>query len=433
MSKNVSRRSLLRGLGCGALAVPFVSSMLGRVGQAMDGEHPLRFVFMFTGNQQLREHWQPSGTETEFQFGPVLSSLEPIKHKVIAAHGLRGGGRGGHSGGMSETTTGRPSPVGAGDGIGVPTGGPSIDQFLASRMDATAISSLQLGFSPGSNSSDHIVYSESGLPILATGSAQGAFDRMFDVANGDPTAADARRADERSVLDSNTRDLGVLSRRLGPDSRRLLDEHLELVRRREVELANPVAVASCDLGDGPSGDPIADQFSNIEMAFRCDLTRVATLQIGKYGGQADYIDYGIQRAGHHNAAHGGGTDPIARMFELQEIHATRLAAFLQNLDNIEEGEGTLLDNTVLVWASELGLEALPGPDSDRIVQGGHSRRDLPLIIAGGANAGLSLGRYVDFGDTAYQHFLYSLTQLFGHHDVERFGIDGTQMLDGLLA
>lgn len=430
----VTRRNLLRGLGCSAVALPFVSSTLGRVGQAMDGDHPLRFVFMFTGNQQIRDHWMPSGSESDFEFGSVLRSLDPIKHKVLAGYGLRGGGRGGHSGGMSETTTGRPSPVGSGDGIGVPTGGPSIDQFLASRMDRTAISSLQLGHSPGSDSSDHIVYSDSGLPILATGSAQGAFDRMFAAANGDPAEADARRADDRSVLDSITRELGVLSRRLGPESRRLLDEHLELVRRRELELANPVPVQACELGAAPGGDdPIGGQFRNIELAFRCDLTRVATLQIGGYGGDASYGAYGIDGAGHHNAAHGGGSDPAGRLFDLQEIHASRLANFLQSLDAVPEGEGTLLDNTVIVWASELGLESLPDADSDRLVGGGHSRGDLPLIVAGGANAGLSLGRFVDFGDAAYQHVLFSITQLFGHHDVERFGEDGTQMLEQLMA
>lgn len=425
MKRRNTRRNFLRAAGLSIAAAPFLSSLVRRA-TADTGGAPLRFVFMFTGNQQVEEHWLPRGGERDFTLGPALESLAPVQSKLLFLQGLLGGGAGGHSAGMSETTTGRPSPVASGEGMGVPTGGPSIDQFLASRMEPTPIRSLQLGLSPGNSANDHIVYSASGLPILATGSATGAFDRMFSLANEDPAAADARRLQRRSVLDSVRGELSALSTRLGPSGRRLLDEHLTLVREREEALANPVMPSQCTFPDRPAGaDPIAEQFANITTAFRCDLTRVATMQIGGYGGDASYRDYGIENAGHHNAAHGGGTDPVGRLLELQSIHASRLSDFLQALDAVEEGEGTLLDHTVVVWASELGLSPA-GND-------GHSRRNLPLLIAGGACAGLDLGRSLNLGGIPYQHLLYSLTQLFGHEDIEQFGDEGTELISSLFA
>jgi hypothetical protein len=418
------RRTLLRGVGASALAMPLVSGLARRSAAHADAP-PLRFFLMFTGNGQLPEHWLPTGGETDFTLSPVLEPLLPLRDKLLLVHGMHGVG--GHAGGMSETTTGRPSGA---DGSGVPTGGPSIDQFFADRWRGqTPLPSLELGVMPAMDAYDQICYSDSGLPIPPIGSALGAFERVFSVTNEDPATAEQRRARERSILDVIATDLERIQAGLGASSRTLLDEHLELVREREQELLGPYEPVSCELPAMPGGGlGLADTWRShndtLVAALRCGVTRVATLRVGGWGGieSGGYDEIGIPGA-HHAAAHGGTDDPGGTLSSINRWHAEQLAYLLTALDAVDEANGTLLDNTVVVWVNELGL----GPFNH------HSRVDVHVVLAGGKNAGLAQGRFRNLGDADYQNFLLSLTHLLGETDVTTFGDHGTTVLDGLFA
>lgn len=421
----MKRRALFRGLGTSALAMPLVSGLASRESHAGGDAGPLRFFLMFTGNGQLPEHWLPTGGETDFAMSPVLEPLEPFRDKLLLVHGLHGVG--GHAGGMSETTTGRPS---ASDGSGVPSGGPSIDQFLADRWRGdTPLPSLEVGVLPAMEAYDQICYSESGLPIPPIGSPLGAFERVFAVTNEDPVVAVARRARERSVLDVIAGDLEHIRAGLGESSRVLLDEHLDLVRKREEELLLPYEPVSCELPASPGGGlGLAATWrahnDTILAALRCGVTRVATLRAGGWGGieSGGYDELGIPGA-HHAAAHGSTANPYDDLLGINRWHAEQLAYLLAGLDAAPEGAGTVLDDTVVVWVNELGLGEFNH----------HSRSDVHVVIAGGKNAGLAQGKFRHLGDADYQDFLFTLVHALGETDVGTFGDHGSNLLDGLFA
>ncbi len=406
-----------------AAALGVSGGLLGLLGNLVraGGDAPeLRFFFMFTGNGHQTEHFVPSNpNETTFDFAPALASLEPHRADLMLVHGVSGVGS--HHQGTSEALTGRPS-----EGIEAgATGGPSLDQLFADRFRATtALPSLELGVMPANSLEDQITFSASGLPVPAIGSAAGGFNRLFGLANEDPDAAEARRARKRSVLDVIAGDLEKLQGELDAPTRALLDEHLTLVRAQEEDLSQPYVPVSCELGAAPAGDGLVatfeGQMANAVSAFRCGITRAVTLRVGGYGGieEGAYDEVGVNN-GHHNAAHVG---PASDLLGINGFHAEQFASLIAQLAAIPEGDGRLLDNTVLVWGMELGLG-----------QYAHDRNDMPFVIAGGKNAGLALGRYRDLGGRAYQDFLFSLVRVMGLDDVDSFGDAGTNVIEDLWA
>jgi hypothetical protein len=414
-----ARRRFLRQ----ASALGVSGGLLGLFGNLVraGGEAPeLRFFFMFTGNGHQTEHFVPSNpNETTFDFAAALAPLEPHRADLMLVHGVSGVGS--HHQGTSEALTGRPS---AGIEAGA-TGGPSLDQLFADRFRATtALPSLELGVVPANSLEDQITFSASGLPVPAIGSAAGGFNRLFGLANEDPEAAEARRARKRSVLDVIAGDLEKLQGELDAPTRVLLDEHLSLVRAQEEDLAQPYVPVSCELGAAPAGDGLVatfeGQMANAVSAFRCGITRVVTLRVGGYGGieEGAYDEVGVNN-GHHNAAHVGPADDL---LGINRLHAEQFAGLIEQLAAIPEGDGRLLDNTVLVWGMELGLG-----------QYAHDRNDMPFVIAGGKNAGLALGRYRDLGGRSYQDFLFSLVRVMGLDDVSSFGDAGSNVIEELWA
>jgi hypothetical protein len=414
-----ARRRFLRN----AAALGVSGGLLGLLGnlvRAGNEPPPLRFFFMFTGNGHQREHFVPSSpSETGFDFAPALAPLEPHRDDLMLVHGVSGAGS--HHQGTSEALTGRPS-----EGIEAgATGGPSLDQLLADRFRATtALPSLELGVAPANSLEDQITFSASGLPVPAIGSAAGGFNRLFGLANEDPATAEARRARKRSVLDVIAKDLTALQGQLDAPTRVLLDEHLTLVRAQEMDLEQPYVPVSCELGSSPSGEGLVASFegqmTNVAHAFRCGITRVATLRVGGYGGieEGMYDEIGVNN-GHHNAAHVG---PAADILGINRFHAEQFAGLIAALAAIPEGDGRVLDNTVLVWGMELGLGNFA-----------HDRDDMPFVIAGGRNAGLALGRYRNVDGRSYQDFLFSLVRVMGLDDVDAFGDGGTDVIDALWA
>lgn len=414
-----ARRRFLRTIAAvGASAG--LTGLFGKLARGAGEPPPLRFFFMFTGNGHLTEHIVPTNPSvTDFDLRGAMTPLELHRADLMLVHGVAGPGS--HHQGTSEALTGRPS---AGIEAGA-TGGPSLDQLLAERFRAgSALPSLELGVAPENSLEDQITFSASGLPVPAIGSPAGAFNRLFGLANEDPQQAEARRARKRSVLDVIANDLTALQGQLDTEARVLLDEHLTLVRAQEQDLEQPYTPVSCDLGSAPAGDGLvasfAGQLANVVQAFRCDITRVATLRVGGYGGieSGMYDEIGVNN-GHHNAAHVGPADDL---LGINRFHAQQFADLIGLLAAIPEGDGRVLDNTVLVWGMELGIGAYT-----------HDRTDMPFVIAGGKNAGLGLGRYLKLSGPSYQDMLFTLARVMGLDDLTSFGDGGTGLIESLYA
>lgn len=416
----MNRRRFLAGLGSAAFCSPWITSLLAHQARATAGAYPLRFFVLFTGNGMHPDQWLPTGGETSWTASPVLAPMDDLRAKLCLLRGLSDGS--GHSVGMSGCLTGRPST----NGDGIATGGPSIDQFFADHWHGqTPLHSLETGVYPANAASDQITYSASGLPIPPIGQSLGAFDRVFAVTNEDPEIALRRRAQKLSVLDGFTAELTALQGRLPAESRLLLDEHLTLLREQEQDLQAPFEPTFCELHEPPTTDGLLETWDNhnqtIAAAFRCDATRVASMRIGGWGGieSGGYPEIGIDAA-HHDAAHGGSPDPYNDTLQINQFHAEQFARLCRELDAIPEGNGTLLDNTVCVWVNEFGLGDFNA----------HSRSDIHLVLAGGANAGMAQGVYREVSGP-YGDFLFSLTHLLGHPETTSFGDEGQNLISAL--
>ncbi len=413
------RRDILKGLGITAAAFPLLNGLLRRVSQAQEGETRLRFCVMFTGNGQLPEHWIPGGSSDDFTLSPVLQAMAPLKSKLLLARGMHGAG--GHEGGISGTLTGRPGPT------GVATGGPSIDQFFANEwLGSTPLPSLELGVFPENRPEDQTFYSKSGLPVPVIGSPIGAFSKLTGATNLDPAQAALNRSLKGSVLDVVAKDIGALQGKLGSASRSLLDEHLNLIRQQEQLLQNPPPPVTCDfpgqIVDSPDLLQAFDsQNANAIAALRCGITRVVGIRVGGWGGiESGHYDVLGVTNGHHDTAHGGGTDPGPNLLKINEYHCQQFSKLAQALEAVPEGDGTLLDYTILLWVNEFGLGNFD-----------HDRADVHVTMVGGSKAGFKNNHYVQLRDVEDQDFLYTLAKVV-RPDLESFGTLGKNVLDDLL-
>jgi hypothetical protein len=406
-----SRRRFLLGASGAAVAVPLLPTLVRRAGAA-PGVFPRRFVCLYTGNGALSH---------QFTFDSALAPLARHQSKLIVAQGTSG--EGGHYAGHTEALTGRPA---TGDSFS-PTGGPSLDQLIAqSYSHETPLPSLELGVQPWTGVDGVISFTASGLPIPPLADPRGAFDRVYAVASEDPEAAARRRAQKLSVLDRVMDDYTALQAKLSPSERRLLDEHLTLLREQEERLLNPVSIGACDVGAPPvpgSGsfsfpETSGHHLATLASALRCDVTRVATL-VFQGAQDTTYYSWAGSSDSYHSIAHGEASGSEEQMLAVTTWHASQVAALLDLLDAIPEGDGTLLDHTLVFWTNELGLH-----------QFSHDRDSMGVVMAGCTDV-LRVGAPQDLQGYLYQDLLLTLARAMGQ-EISRFGDDGTQVIDSLL-
>ncbi|MFV8753679.1 DUF1552 domain-containing protein [Nannocystaceae bacterium ST9] len=417
----LTRRRLLLGTAGTALTIPLLPSLLPRSARAAPGDPPPRLVVMYTGNGQLVDSWLPTGSENDFQLSTVLAPLAPFQAKLNVVHGMVGNP--GHFMGHSECLTGRPL-----DGANhMPAGGPSVDQLIAGGLtNQVALESLQLGVDTDNDAASIISYTETGLALPPQASARGAFERIAGIVDVDPLAAERRRAQARSVLDSVIADYQSIQPRLSSDERILLDAHLELVREQEMRLQMPFMPIECgqlpdSVGDLDVPTTFLGHIDTLTAALACDVTRVVTLVMGgaEYTGHYEWA--GVNED-YHECAHGSVANASALFTQANVWHAEMFAALLARLDSIPEGNGTLLDNTVVLWTNELGLH-----------QHSHDKSDMGVVLAGSAAGFFSTGRFVNLAGAHYHDLLLTLAHAMGRTDLTSFGDSGTTLLDALLA
>lgn len=414
-----SRRRLLLGTAGTALTIPLLPSLLPRELRAAPGDPPLRLIVLYTGNGFPIDTWLPSGSENDFELSEILAPLAPHRAKLNVVRGLVGNGQ--HFPGHSEALTGRPRD----DIDHMPASGPSVDQLIAkSHTGEVALESLQLGVATRNNATSIISYTDDTLPLPPQSSAIGAFERVAGIVDVDPLAAERRRAQDRSVLDSVIADLETIQPQLTSEERILLDAHLELVREQEIKLSLPFEPISCDHLPGQVGDAdvpttFLGHIDTITAAFACDVTRVVTLVMGGSGYSGNYAWAGVNED-YHECAHGSVANATALFTQANVWHAEMLATLLARLDSIPEDDGTLLDHSLVVWTSELGLH-----------QHSHTKSDMGVVLAGSARGYFSTGRYLNLAGSHYHDLLLTIAHAMGRSDLTSFGDDGTSVLQAL--
>jgi hypothetical protein len=445
ISMHIERRTFLRGLGT-AMALPFMESALPRslwAAGAAPAKPPLRMAFLFIPNGAHMPAWTPEIEGADFKLPATLEPLEKVRDKLLVLTGLahdtgfaHGDGAGDHARSAATFLTGV-HPIKT-DGKGI-RAGVSVDQLAAERLGReTRFASLELGCEEGKLAgscdsgyscaySNNISWRSPTEPAGKEVNPRQLFDRLFGTSDEyEKTQSRAKRDLERiSILDLVEQDARGLRRKLGKDDARKLEEYLAGVREIEKRIENA--------GEGlfvdnqitrPRGAP--KDFAKharlmgdlLAVAFQSDLTRIASWMFANEGSNKTYRGLDISD-GHHTLSH-HQNDPVkqAKIAKINRYHIEQLAYFLERLDSIPEGDGTVLGNTMVVYGGGIG-------DGNA-----HNHDDLPVLVAGGAAGAFQGGRHLRYPKgTPLMNLYLSMLHTAGV-DVDAVG-DSTEPLEGL--
>jgi hypothetical protein len=435
-SKNrITRRTILRGAGQVAIGLPFLEAMLKpRETHAQAAAAPTRFVVFYSEGGTLLDKWRPTGTETQFTLSDMMSPLVPHQQNLLFLDGLDlsiteiGVGHP-HSRGMAGVLTGTellPGTFVTGGGSAGFANGPSVDQVIAGRIGqglkfaslefstAWAISGRNLtdgAVAETSNAANTLNFAAANKPLAPMTKPVDAFNRIFKDVGAPTMATDAQRQRTVSILDAVQGEYQRISAQLGGADRAKLEEHLQMIQQMEASLSAtssgqsctpPAAPTSADSKDIPTKGRVMTDLLVASLA--CNLTRVATMQWGD--SEAKYpLNFGPLNLPdvHHGYQHDSVYNPTA-LFQIYQWLGSNFAYLLDKLASVKEGDGTLLDNTVVLWVSEI-----QEPPT-------HVQTNMPFVIAGGKNAGIKLGRWLKVASQPHNNLLVSLLNVFGGTD-----------------
>lgn len=433
----LTRRATLRGMGGACLALPFLEMMGGcdvprGARKALRAGPTRRFVVFWTPNGTRMEDWRPSGSEDAFTMSPMLAALEPHKQDIIMLDGLDAlsaytGPGDAHQKGTGQCLTGTPLQEGGfpGDG-GLSAGwadGISVDQAIADAVgQATKFRSLEFGvYVHGANVGSRISYRGPAQPIPPENDPKAAFDRIFKDLVSDPEQAADLIAERHLVLDAVAEEYKKLLPRVGAADRLKLEAHLAAVRDIEMRLDSEGTVGGIcvkpELGD--VDDPLLVknipatgklQMDLLAMALGCGLTNVASIMWTNSASNKPFPWLDIPE-GHHELAHrgDGDTDAQNKIVKINAWYAEQFAYLVAKLKSMPEGEGTVLDNTILVWANEHSRG------------NNHDRNDMPYVIAGRGGGSVLPGRWLTAdGDVPHNNLWVGVMNAMGI-DTNTFG------------
>ena len=441
--KSLPRRTFLRGLGS-TLALPLLDSMIPALAAATIAKPVVRLGFVYHPTGMIMDRWTPAAEGTGFEFTPTMKALEPFRERLLVLTGLAqvngralGDGPGDHAREGATWLTGvHPKKT---EGVGI-RAGVSADQIAAKELAKhTQLASLELGLeSPslagGCDSGYSCAYTNTvswrseTTPLPVEFNPRTVFERLFgDGDSTDPAARLARLEERRSILDYVAGSIDRLESRLGPGDRNKLSEYLEAIRDVERRIQNAErqsATLQLPVIERPSSIPEAfEDHAKLMMdlqvlAFRTDMTRVITFMLGRAGSNRSYRSIGVSD-GHHSITH-HQNDPV-KIDNVAKIDGHLVRTFAYLLDRLQataDGEGSLLDHSLIVYGSSLSDANL------------HTHHDLPILVAGGGAGQIQGGRHIKYPkETPLNNLLLNLLDKAGV-PTEKFG-DATGRLDYL--
>ena len=391
--KALSRRTLLRGGGA-ALALPLLDCMIPAFTPLANaaGLPKLRFGAVYFPNGAIMQQFTPKQFGTNFEFTPILKPLEPFRDGLVVVTNLcrshPGSQVGDHAVSAAGFLTGVwPKRTEAEDVLANTT----IDQVVAKRIgQETPLPSIELatedftgyvgGCSPGFSCAymNTISWSSPTTPLPMETNPRAVFERLFGEA-GTSAQRLTRLRKQRSILDSISEDAKDLNRGLGPRDRTRLGEYLDNVheierRIEQTEARNATQVA---VPDAPLGTPesfeehVALLFDLVAVAFQADVTRVFTFMMSRELSQRTYPQIGVSEQHHSVSHHLNNPEKMARVVKINTYFVQMYARFLEKLRSTPDGDGSLLDHSLLVYGAGMA-------DSN-----GHATDPLPVVLAGG--------------------------------------------------
>lgn len=414
---------MLRGLGT-ALALPVFGE---------PKKQPLRLAFVYVPNGIIMKQWTPESEGRDFVLSPALEPMAPVKDQMLVLSGLAqkngralGDGPGDHARAAASYLTGFHPKKTEGADI---HNGVSVDQVAAQAVGkATKFPSLELGLEGGGlvgncdsgyscAYTNSIAWRSSTMPLPPELNPRAVFERMFGDGELYDRATRLKLArQDRSLLDFVLEDAGKLRRDLGTADQKKLDEYLTSVReierriqlaeRRDQAQANETAMEPSL--PKPAGVPVTYEeyarlmFDLTTVAFQTDSTRIVTMMMGREGSNRTYRSIGVPEAHHGISHHMGSQEKIDKLAKINRLHVELFASFVAKLKTIPDGDGTLLDHSLIVYGSGLS-------DGNA-----HWHHDLPVLAAGGANGALRMGRHVRYlAETPMNNFFLAILDTMG--------------------
>ncbi|MFN0074949.1 MAG: DUF1552 domain-containing protein [Prosthecobacter sp.] len=426
-----NRRIFLRSTGI-SLALPLLESLGGRLfaqnsavgslaGKAVNAERPMRMVCIGNLLGFYPPAFFPTKTGADYELPESIEALKPHQKDFTLYSGLDHGVKGGHFA-MSSFLSG----VRTSDAKGMPEGNLTVDQRAAETMGgATRFPSLTLGSEDGIHGGCLMSWTRSGTRVPPIRTPRELFRKLFVSDDAASLAASMDRLDMKgSILDSVQGDAKSLQRHLGQRDKEKLDEYFTSVRDVEKQIELHRKWASVPKPDPQMKEPKNTDFVSdlpvmydlIALALQTDSTRIATLEIG---GDFEASAFGLNGGYHGLSHHGQRPDAIKGLIKMERYQVEQFAKFLAKLKSIEDGAGTLLDHSMVLFGSGMGNA------------NSHQNNNLPIILAGG---GLKHGEHKAHpakgpGRQLLCNLYLSMLHRFGA-EVEKFGTS-TGTLTGL--
>jgi hypothetical protein len=396
----ISRRTLLRGAGC-AIGLPLLDAMHPALSAAPAA--PRRLAVVYVPNGIIMNDWSVNSVGRDFELSRILKPLAPHRNDITIVSGLmnhapagvKGGGHAKASGSFLSASAPKYT-VGADVHAGT-----TFDQLVAQRFASeTRVNSLQLGCEDsrmigncdtGSSCAytNSISWKNPDTPLAVETNPRSVFERLFGTVDYSLSAdVRARRAlYRRGILDQSRESTQRLSGQLGKADKRKLDEYLTSIREVEQRIQLAEKDTTAPPVDKPSGIPfefasyVKLMFDLQTIAFQADLTRVSTLMMGREGSVRTYPEIGVPDPHHPLTHHRGHPDFIEKVTKINCFHAELFAAWLTQLKETKDANGSLLDNATILYG---------GAISDG---NSHSYVNLPLLVAGHAG-GIKGGAHI---------------------------------------
>jgi len=427
--RSIPRRTFVRGLGVG-VALPLIDAMVPALTQAAQtaAKPQLRMGFVYIPHGVIMREWTPAAAGADFEFTPILKPLEPFRQSTVVVSNLtRADVASNHAVSAACWLTGTPPKRTDGPDF---RAGTSVDQLIAKHIGQdTTFPSIEVAtedFSglvgacdPGYSCAymNTLNWQTDTTPLPMEINPRVVFERLF---GGGGTADQrlARMRTDRSLLDFVADDLRVLQRDLGQNDRKKLDEYFANVREieRRIQRAEQVARSQPDVPTAPVGVPeayvehVALLFDLLALALETDQTRVFTFMMAREVSQRTYPEIGVTEPHHSISHHGNRPAAIAGHAKLNAYHVSMVAKFLERLRDTPDGDGSLLDHSLILYGSGMS-------DGN-----GHTGSPLPHVTIGGAAGRVKGNRHIVMPEnTPMANLLLAIAHKAGVEQ-DRFGV-----------
>jgi hypothetical protein len=430
--QHLPRRTFLRGTLGAMVALPFMDAMIPAL-SAQSAARPMRFGAIYIPNGIYPQLWHPETTGSDFAFKPIMQPLEPYRSHLVTISGMKAPDgnpdMGGIHMGASAAWLNGVGPVTGQAKYTVIQSKKTIDQYIADAVAGdTPLRSLQVGTEDMGTSAgacdgypcvffNTVSWRDDTSPLPMGINPRVTFERLFGEA-GSTDRRLSRLRRKQSMLDSIAEEAARMRRRLGPADNAILDEYLTNVREVELQLSRMDARAGTipEGTNSPLGIPddfdehLTVTYDLMRLAFQGDLSRVFTFMVGHEGSGRSYAHIGIPEPHHPISHHADKPEGIEKYAKLTTYHVAKLAEFIGKLQETADGDGTLLDRSLIYFGSGMGNG------------NAHDRNNPPVLVLGGANGKLKGNRSIKVDNKEpTSNLLLGFADLAGA-EVEKIGV-----------